>query len=308
MGRPTTVSLGGRPYRFVVAEAPDGSQVRGSGRSLAEVDQALSSILVRSVGVGATVIAVAALLGVVIARWLTGPLELLTEAAERIADRDRPTSRSPWSARTRRADSPGPSRRCWLPCTSRANVQQQLVQDAGHELRMLLTYMRANVGTSLRHPNLESGARQEVLTSVDAELVELSTLVDELVELAIDVPDAEPQVEVSVDRLVAEAVDRATPTLVTRVRPDPCAPFTAIAAPRLLARAVGNLLDNAAKFSPDDTVDRRAGQPRPADRSRPRSGLRGGRPPAGVRALLPGGGRPQPHRVGIGPRHRAPCR
>ena len=199
VGRPTTVSLGGHPYRFVVATAHDGSQVR-VGRSLAEVDQALSSILVRSVAVGAAVIAAAALLGIVIARWLTGPLELLTDAAERIARSGRTDIPIAVERKDETGRLAGALQTMLAALHESRDAQQQLVQDAGHELRTPLTSMRANVGTLLRHPDLDPGARQEALVSVDAELVELSTLVDELVELAIDVPDAEPQVEVSVDR------------------------------------------------------------------------------------------------------------
>jgi len=252
VGRPTTVSLGGHPYRFVVATAQDGSQVR-VGRSLAEVDQALSSILVRTVAVGAAVIAAAALLGIVIARWLTGPLEVLTDAAERIAR----SGRTDIPIAVERKDETGRlagSLQTMLAALHESrDAQQQLVQDAGHELRTPLTSMRANVGTLLRHPELDPGARQEALASVDAELVELSTLVDELVELAIDVPDAEPQVEVAVDRVVSDIVDRAR-RRSSREFAVTLEPFTVTAAPRLLARAVGNLLDNAVKFSPDDSV------------------------------------------------------
>jgi two-component system sensor histidine kinase MprB len=252
VGRPTTVSLGGHPYRFVVATAPDGSQVR-VGRSLAEVDQALSSILVRTLAVGASVIAVAALLGIVIARWLTGPLELLTDAAERIARSGRTDIPIAVERKDETGRLAGALQTMLAALHESRDAQQQLVQDAGHELRTPLTSMRANVGTLLRHPDLEPGARREALASVDAELIELSTLVDELVELAIDAPDAEPRVEVSVDRLVEDAVDRAR-RRSSREFALSVAPFTVDAPARLLARAVGNLVDNAVKFSPDDTV------------------------------------------------------
>ena len=87
--------------------------------------------------------------------------------------------------------------------------QRQLVQDAGHELRTPLTSMRANVGTLLRHPGLDPEVRREALDAVDAELAELSALVDELVELAIDAPDAEALEAVRLDSLAATIVERA---------------------------------------------------------------------------------------------------
>jgi len=251
IGPPTDVSLDGHPYRFVVVAAPDGSQIR-IGRSLTEVERALGSILTRTVVVGGIVIAAAALVGIFIARLLTGPLERLTDAAERIAR----SGRADVPIVVERRDETGrlaASLQTMLAALHESrDAQQQLVQDASHELRTPLTSMRANVGTLLRHPDLDPETRNEAIASVDAELVELSTLVDELVELAIDVPDAEPRVEVRVDRLVADVVDRAR----RRSRREivlTTEPFEVAAAPRLLTRAVGNLLDNAAKFSPADT-------------------------------------------------------
>lgn len=251
IGPPTDVSLDGHPYRFVVVAAPDGSQIR-IGRSLTEVERALSSILMRTVVVGGIVIAAAALMGVLIARWLTGPLERLTDAAERMAR----SGRADVPIAVERRDETGrlaASLQTMLAALHESrDAQQQLVQDASHELRTPLTSMRANVGTLLRHPELDPETRNEAIASVDAELAELSTLVDEVVELAIDVPDAEPQVDVQVDRLVTDVVERARRRsrreIVLTIEP-----FEVAAAPRLLTRAVGNLLDNAVKFSPADT-------------------------------------------------------
>ena len=252
VGRPTTVSLDDHPYRFVVVTAHDGSQIR-VGRSLAEVERALSSILVRSVAVGGTVIAAAALLGILIARWLTGPLELLTDAAERIAESGRTDIPIAVERKDETGRLAGALQTMLAALHESRNAQQRLVQDAGHELRTPLTSMRANVGTLLRHPNLDPDARQEAISSVDAELIELSTLVDELVELAIDGPDAEPLIEVQVDRLVTDVVERARRRSRREITLT-VDPFAVSAAPRLLARALSNLLDNAVKFSPADTV------------------------------------------------------
>lgn len=252
VSEPKTVSLAGHRYRFVVATAPDGSQVR-VGRSLGEIDRALSLILVRSIAVGGAVIVAAALLGILIARWLTGPLERLTEAAERIAESGRTDIPIVVEHKDETGRLAGALQTMLAALQESRDAQQQLVQDAGHELRTPLTSMRANVGTLLRYPNLEPDARSAALSSVDAELVELSTLVDELVELAIEGPDAEPLAEVQVDRLVTDAVERARRRSRRSITLS-VEPFVVSAAPRLLARAVGNLLDNAAKFTPADTV------------------------------------------------------
>ena len=249
---PTTVSLDGHRYRFVVVTAHDGSQVR-VGRSLAEVERALSSILMRTLAVGASVILAAALLGILIARWLTGPLEKLTDTAERIARSGRTDIPIVVEHKDETGRLAGALQTMLAALQESRDAQQQLVQDAGHELRTPLTSMRANVGTLLRHPNLDPDARREAISSVDAELIELSTLVEELVELAIDGPDAEPQVDVQVGRLVTDVVERARRRSRREITLT-VEPFTVSAAPRLLARAVGNLLNNAVKFSPAGTV------------------------------------------------------
>ena len=130
--------------------------------------------------------------------------------------------------------------------------QQQLAQDAGHELRTPLTSMRANIGTLRRHPELPPAAREEMLGAVASELTELAALVDELVDLAIDEPGQEEPSEVRLDLVVAQAVQRARHRSGREVRLD-ASPVTVAARPRLLTRAVSNLLDNALKFSPSDT-------------------------------------------------------
>ena len=91
---------------------------------------------------------------------------------------------------------------------------------------------------------------------------ELGTLVDELVQLATDTYDDEPEQIVALDHVVdrvAERVRRRTGRTVTvTVAATPC---SVVGKPRDLARAIGNLVDNAAKFSEaptpvEVTVDR----------------------------------------------------
>jgi two-component system, OmpR family, sensor histidine kinase MprB len=93
--------------------------------------------------------------------------------------------------------------------------------------------------------------RERLLRSTTQQLEELSRLVGDLVDLARD-RDAseEPSEPVRLDTLVGEAVERAR-----RLNPDRSFETSlelsvVMAAPGRLDRAVGNLLDNAAKWSP----------------------------------------------------------
>jgi two-component system sensor histidine kinase MprB len=130
-------------------------------------------------------------------------------------------------------------------------AQRQLVADASHELRTPLTSIRANVELLNRARDLPPAEREQVLGSVGGQLEDLTVLVGDLVDLARpgERPGEAPE-ELRLNELVLEAVDRAR-------RDAPSATFTVCAEPCVvhgsrarLARAIGNLLDNAAKWSP----------------------------------------------------------
>lgn len=131
--------------------------------------------------------------------------------------------------------------------------QRRLVADASHELRTPLTSLRTNLDL-LRQAEgnsaLPADARLELLDDVRGQIEELSALVGDLVELARDEPTN--RVVTQVD--LAEVVERA----VTRVRRRAHGvsfdvdldPWPVVGDANSLERAVTNLLDNAAKWSP----------------------------------------------------------
>jgi two-component system sensor histidine kinase MprB len=131
--------------------------------------------------------------------------------------------------------------------------QRQLVADAGHELRTPLTSLRTNLDLLVqadRRGGLSETSREELLTDVRFQIEELTTLIGDLVELARDEPM--PIAREAVD--MAEIVDRA----VARVRRRASSldfdvhtnSWWVTGEPHALERAVTNLLDNAAKWSP----------------------------------------------------------
>ena len=138
--------------------------------------------------------------------------------------------------------------------------QRRLVADAGHELRTPLTSLRTNLDLLAQVDSdgsgLPPGTRAELLDDVRAQIEELTTLIGDLVELARDEPLT--QVVEPVD--LRDVLDRA----VTRVRRRaPGIEFDVRSAPwwvtgeaPALERAVTNLLDNAAKWSPPGGVVR----------------------------------------------------
>ncbi len=137
--------------------------------------------------------------------------------------------------------------------------QRRLVADASHELRTPLTSLRTNLdllrqaeGDGHGEGALPPQARLELLDDVRGQIGELSALVGDLVELARDEPMT--QVVARVD--LADVVDRA----VTRVRRRAQGisfdvatdPWVVVGDSSGLERALTNLLDNAAKWSPAD--------------------------------------------------------
>ncbi len=133
--------------------------------------------------------------------------------------------------------------------------QRRLVADAGHELRTPLTSLRTNLDLLTQADTtggLPPEARAELLDDVRAQLEELSTLVGDLVELARD----EPLAHVVETFDLAEVVDRAVPRVrrrAPRVHFDVATtPWWVVGESGAMERAVTNLLDNAAKWSPAD--------------------------------------------------------
>ncbi|WP_246825503.1 HAMP domain-containing sensor histidine kinase [Corynebacterium sp. HMSC034A01] len=135
--------------------------------------------------------------------------------------------------------------------------QAQLVADAGHELKTPLTSMRTNIEllmmlyNSGRQDQISEQDRKDLERDVMAQMEEMSILIGDLVDLTRDEAQqgAEPE-DFRLDKVLEEALDR-----VRRRRPDLAFQFEAdpwiITGDRFaMGRAPINLIDNAAKWSP----------------------------------------------------------
>ena len=246
-----TETVKGQRYRVLSVPLADGRTIR-IARSRASTERVLRSLSGRYVAVGVTAIGLAALAGWLIARQATRPVVRLTGAAEEIAATGRLDIPVPGGGRDEIGRLSASFAAMLAALRSSREQQHSLVQDAGHELRTPLTSLTANVETLLRHRNLDGDLRDRILADVDSELRELADLVDELVALATDRHDAEPERPVAVLELTEQACERAERRTGREIVVD-AEPWTAVAPPDLLLRAIGNLLDNAAKFSSDGT-------------------------------------------------------
>jgi signal transduction histidine kinase len=131
-----------------------------------------------------------------------------------------------------------------------AGAQRRLVADASHELRTPLTSLITNLELLAEQPDDPSGPA--LAAAALAEAGELRVLINDLVELARDgrasfhIEDV--RLDLVAERVAARAAGRA-PGL--RYELD-CRPTLVRGDPDALERAIGNLVDNALKWSPPD--------------------------------------------------------
>jgi two-component system sensor histidine kinase MprB len=226
-----------------------------AARPLTEVDDALASLR-WALGILALAgIALAVFLSRLATRTAIRPVAELTETAEHVAS-TRDLSRRIEAAGEDELSRLATSFNTMLEALERSQrAQRRLVADASHELRTPLTSLRTNLEVLARGGPPDAGDRERLRADLVAELEELTALVGDLVELARDdEPDPPATEDVRLDRLVAAAVERArrhTPSLRFEAELEPA---LVEGAPARLDRAVANLLDNAAKFSPPGGV------------------------------------------------------
>jgi two-component system sensor histidine kinase MprB len=254
-----------------------GTGARGAvmvARPLTEVDNELSGLLLLLAVIGAAGIALAVLLGTLVARTALAPIARFTRRTETLSGSLDLSERLEVRGRDELARL-AQSFNATLDALERSvAAQRHLIADAGHELRTPIASLRANIQVLQEAERLPPHELESLRADVVAELDELTALVGDVVELARAGDGAggggpggggagggqsggggggEAQGasldDVRLDEIVEHALQRA------RRRGD--VRFAAQLEPTLLRgnaqridRAVSNLLDNARKFSP----------------------------------------------------------
>jgi two-component system, OmpR family, sensor histidine kinase MprB len=253
-----TVSHDGQKFRIITEGGfattdQFGNQVPAAiqiFRPLSDIDHTLSDLrlILWLVTIGGVVIAVG--LGYLIGKTTMRPVARLTAAAEHVAatqDLDASIEEQGDDELARLARS---FNSMLAALATSRQQQRQLISDAGHELRTPLTSLRTNIEVLMRVRELPETDRNELMADVNAQLEELTTLIGDVVDVAREDERQADPIEFRLDNIVNHAIERArrrAPSVSFEAR---ITPGSVRGNPALLERAVLNVLDNAAKWSP----------------------------------------------------------
>ena len=192
----TEASLAGAPPSDIAGARPGAPSVHMTVAARARLRR-------RYAAISGLVALLGAILGWLLAGWITGPVRRLTSAAEHVAstgDLEAPVEATGRDETARL----GQAFSAMLAALRESRQRQRmLVEDAGHELRTPITSIRTNVEVLHRYPNLESDERGKVVEDLHTEVSQVSTMIDELVLLASgDTEEDDTANSVAIDDLV----------------------------------------------------------------------------------------------------------
>jgi two-component system, OmpR family, sensor histidine kinase MprB len=239
----------------------EGIGARGAAmvaRPLTEVESELRRLLTLLAIVGVAGIALAAGLGALVARVALEPIRRFTARTETLTERG--ALRGESLDLSRRLPGEGRDELGRLAKSFNATLdalersiaaQRQLVADAGHELRTPISSLRANIQVLGDAQRLSAAEQESLRADIVGELDELTALLADVVELARGTaPEDGGAQEVRLDEVVRAQIEKARRRGVeVEARLEPT---VVTGAGDRIERAVGNLLDNARKWSPVD--------------------------------------------------------
>ncbi len=252
-----TIEVGGVAYRvFTIPDPALHDAAIAVAESMAETESSLNTLATVSLIVGLIGIALAGAAGFAVGKAALRPVEELSKATEYIARtgdlRSLPVKGDDELAQLTRNFN------TMLEALARSqDHQKRLVADAGHELRTPLTSMRTNLdllAQVMAAPDdnrLPAEDRVELMNDVRAQMEELSLLISDLVELSRDEQPSHAIEHLDLRDVVdraTERVQRRAPALTYDLQ---LSPWYLDGDPASLERLVTNLMDNAAKWSPE---------------------------------------------------------
>ena len=223
-----------------------------AARPLTEVDDVLDEVLVALIVVGLAGIALAALLGALVARTALEPIARFTRRTESIAAEPDVSERMDVVGRDELARLAQSFNTTLDALEQAVESQRQLVADASHELRTPIASLRANIQTLEQADRLPADELAALRSDIVAELDELTALVADVVELARGGERTDAFDDVQLDELVRSVIQRASRRGDADVSYEAdLEPTLVRGEPERIGRAVSNMLDNARKWSPN---------------------------------------------------------
>lgn len=240
----------GETVRVYTVAVVEGAAARAI-RSLEETQSNLVQLATILIAGGAVAVVLGAGAGVVAVRRSTTPLVEVADAMGALSrgERDAQPPHAGRGAPREVVDVVDATTALQRELARSQAQQEQLVQDAGHELRTPLASLRANVQFAARTVTDETTA--ESLAAAQSELDELGRLVEELLALAARDEQAREIVELDIVGAAQAAARRSMRRWSRTITVDaPDTPIVMSIDPIGLAEILGNCLDNAMKFSP----------------------------------------------------------
>jgi two-component system, OmpR family, sensor histidine kinase MprB len=245
------VNLDDGSLRVLTQPLPDGGAVQVAA-SLQDTEDTLSTLLLVLFLVSAGGVALAAALGPVVARAALSPAGEVSDAAVEVARTHDLTRRIEVRGDDELGRLAASFNEMMAGLERSEAAQRRLVADASHELRTPLATLRTNIETLGRGDGLDPAERDRIVTDLTDELEEMTHLVSDVVELARE-PGANQVAphDVRLDELAADAVERAQRRSRELRFTERLSPSLVSGDPARIGRAISNLLDNAAKWSPE---------------------------------------------------------
>ncbi|MEG3586436.1 MAG: ATP-binding protein [Actinomycetota bacterium] len=249
-----TTQINGDDYRIISGQLPGGGVVQVA-RDLTEVRAAVSGMVRSFLLLGLGAIAVGILLGWVLASRLTKPITRLSKAAKHVAKTQDLQAYIDLDDGDLEVRALAKSFNVMLQALSKSREQQRrLVADASHELRTPLTSLRTNIEVLARTNTITEDERVSIINDLRSEIEELSLLVEEIVELATAKSREEEEfAEIDLSEIALEVIEKFQRRSGRNIQLASSGNSIRYVQGSGIDRAISNLIDNAIKFSPENS-------------------------------------------------------